>query len=75
MKSVLFLALLGIFPAATLAQSGRVIPCECRDTFGNLHDVGEQVCLTVGGRSFMARCAMAQNVTIWRDTGDTCLSS
>ena len=48
------------------------IPCECRDTFGNLHDVGTRLCLTVDGRTFMALCAMSQNVTIWRDTGAAC---
>lgn len=64
------LSLVGTLPAAA-----REIPCECRDTFGNLHDVGTQLCLTVDGRTFMALCAMSQNVTIWRDTGDGCVSS
>ncbi|WP_371154446.1 hypothetical protein [Jannaschia sp. 2305UL9-9] len=52
--------------------TAKELPCECRDTFGNLHDVGTQVCLTVDGRTFMALCAMSLNVTIWRDTGAAC---
>ncbi len=68
MHSILIATALAILPVIATAE----IPCECRDTFGNLHEVGIEVCLTVDGRTFLARCAMAQNVTIWRDTGKAC---
>lgn len=68
-------ALAALCIVVALPATARDIPCECRDTFGNLHDVGTELCLTVDGRTFMALCAMSQNVTIWRDTGDGCVSS
>ena len=60
---------------ATIGQAAtKAVTCQCRDTYGNLHEVGEQACLSVDGRTFMARCAMSLNVTIWRDTGEGCVT-
>lgn len=55
--------------------SGKVIECYCTDRYGQRHELGDIICLTVGGRSYMAKCAMAQNVPIWRDQKRGCLSS
>ena len=55
--------------------SGKVIECYCTDTFGKRHELGDIICLTVGGRSFMAKCVMAQNNPFWRDQKTGCLSS
>ena len=60
-----------IFAVAANAASAE-IPCQCRDSQGNLHDVGTVLCLRVDGRAFMALCDMSLNVTIWRDTGAAC---
>ena len=54
---------------------GRVIECYCTDTQGARVEIGEQICLFVNGRAFMALCDMSLNVPIWRDTGVGCLSS
>ena len=50
------------------------VECWCRDSTGGRVELGEQACLTVGRRSFMARCAMSLNVTIWRETGEPCVT-
>ncbi|KIT17833.1 hypothetical protein [Jannaschia aquimarina] len=69
MRTIALLTLL-VLPLPSAAE----LPCQCRSTQGELFDVGSQACLTVDGRSFMALCAMSQNVTIWRDTGSPCVT-
>ncbi|NNL17239.1 MAG: hypothetical protein HKP37_00715 [Boseongicola sp.] len=54
---------------------GKVIECYCTDTQGGRVDLGQEICLVVNGRSFMALCDMSLNVPIWRDTGAGCVSS
>ena len=65
------------FPAFgdVITPSGRVIECFCTDTQGARHDIGDIICLTVDRRSFLAKCAMAENVPIWRDQKQGCVSS
>lgn len=65
-------AIVALCTATVTQATAKELPCECRDTYGNLHDVGTELCLTVDGRTFMALCAMSLNVTIWRDTGGAC---
>ena len=71
--------ILGLIATPSLADitgpGGKVIECYCTDTQGARVDIGEQICLVVNGRSFMALCEMSLNVPIWRDTGAGCLSS
>jgi hypothetical protein len=71
--------LLTLLPAAAAADvilpDGRVIDCYCTDTTGGRVELGETICLFVGGRAFMARCEMSLNNPIWRDTGEGCVSS
>ena len=79
-KSVTLACLLGMaFPAVSLADvqtpSGKVIECFCTDSFGQRRELGDIICLTVGQRSYMAKCVMAQNVPFWRDQNMGCLSS
>ena len=57
------------------APDGRVIECYCTDRYGKRHELGDIICLTVGGRSYMAKCVMAQNNPFWRDQKRGCLSS
>ncbi len=61
--------------ADVIGPGGRVIECYCTDTQGARVELGEEICLFVNGRAFMALCEMALNVPIWRDTGSGCLSS
>jgi len=49
--------------------------CFCTDRYGKRHEIGDIICLTVGGRSYMAKCIMAQNNPFWRDQNRGCLSS
>lgn len=49
--------------------------CYCTDSRGDRVEVGERACLKVNGRAFLARCDKALNVTIWRATGEGCVSS
>lgn len=61
--------------ADVAGPGGKVIECYCTDTQGGRVELGQEICLVVGGRSFMALCDMSLNVPIWRDTGAGCVSS
>lgn len=76
LRAVFFLVLMAM-PALgdVKTPSGKTVECYCTDTQGLRVSLGETVCLTVNGRSFMAQCDMSLNVPIWRDTGQGCLSS
>ena len=71
--------LLGLSATTAFADvtgpNGRVVECYCTDTQGLRVEMGEQTCLFVDGRAFMATCDMSLNSPIWRDTGQACLSS
>lgn len=49
--------------------------CYCTDKSGSRVELGETICMYVDGRSFTARCEMSLNNPMWRETGDSCLSS
>ncbi|MDA5094599.1 hypothetical protein O2N63_10935 [Aliiroseovarius sp. KMU-50] len=61
--------------ADVTTPGGKVIDCYCTDTQGSRVELGQEICLFVNGRAFMALCDMSLNVPIWRDTGRACLSS
>lgn len=54
---------------------GTTIDCYCTDREGARVELGEEICLFVDGRAFMARCEMSLNNPMWRPTGSSCLSS
>jgi len=56
-------------------MGGKTVDCYCTDSAGGRVELGEEICLYVDGRAFMARCEMSLNNPIWRDTGRGCLSS
>lgn len=60
---------------ADVNQGGKTIDCFCTDREGARVELGQQTCLFVGGRAFMARCEMSLNVPMWRETGVGCISS
>lgn len=66
-------------PSLALAQdkdhSGSALDCFCTDTLGSRVELGETICLYVGGRAFTARCEMVLNNPAWRETGEGCVSS
>lgn len=72
---VLVLALLPGAATADATIGGRTVDCYCTDTSGARVELGQETCLYVDGRAFMARCDMSLNVPIWRDTGQGCVSS
>ncbi len=49
--------------------------CFCTDRMGKRKELGDIICLTVGGRSYEAKCIMAQNNPFWRDLNRGCMSS
>ena len=49
--------------------------CFCTDRYGKRHEIGDIICLTVDGRSYEAKCVMAQNNLFWRDLNRGCLSA
>jgi hypothetical protein len=74
MRPTLALAALIAAPALADGPSRERPDCYCRGAAGERYEMGERTCLTINGRSFTARCEMAQNVTIWRDTGEGCVT-
>lgn len=73
MWRVLFFLLAGPAGADVVRPDGTVIECYCRDGAGGRVDIGETICLQVGGRAFMALCRMSVNVPDWKDTGEPCV--
>lgn len=61
--------------ADVITPGGKVIDCYCTDTQGSRVELGQEICLYVNGRAFMALCDMSLNVPIWRDTGRGCMTS
>lgn len=67
--------------AATSAQVFRPPPakegfsypdCYCTDSKGGRVEMGERACLTIGDRSFVARCDMSLNNPTWRTEREGC---
>ncbi len=77
MKKIVFIFVLIAQPllADVKGRDGRVIDCYCTDREGARVELGQEICLFVDGRAFMARCEMSLNNPMWRETGDSCLSS
>ncbi|WP_179380540.1 hypothetical protein [Jannaschia marina] len=73
MRRIALVTCLAALPGFGFAQ-GKTVDCYCTDTTGHRVELGQQTCLSISGRSFMARCDMSLNVPIWRDTGRDCLS-
>lgn len=48
--------------------------CFCTDSKGERIELGKSVCITIGSRSFTARCVMAQNNPFWRQISEGCPS-
>lgn len=71
---------LAALPVTAAAQQGvhprpKAPDCYCTDRTGQRVELGQEICLIVDGRAFMASCQMSLNNPIWRDTGRNCLSS
>ncbi|MCO6381667.1 MAG: hypothetical protein JXQ91_05040 [Vannielia sp.] len=76
MKRLLaMLALLATPAVADGTMGGKTIDCYCTDSTGSRVELGQNICLTVGGRSFTAQCQMSLNVPMWREISPNCLSS
>ncbi len=68
----LFLALL---PTLAPAQDkAGTTDCYCTDSGGDRIELGEMICLQVGGRMFTAQCQMSLNVPMWREIENGCLT-
>lgn len=61
--------------ADVLGPGGKVIDCFCTDQTGSRVELGQSICLNVNGRRFTARCEMSQNVPMWREQQDGCVTS
>jgi hypothetical protein len=60
--------------ADVTSPSGKTVDCYCTDKSGSRVELGELRCLSVGGRIYMARCEMALNVPMWRETDGGCVT-
>lgn len=55
------------------AKDGYAYPdCYCTDGEGRRVELGEKICLSVGGRMFLAQCGMSLNNPAWRDLKEEC---
>ncbi|WP_010140826.1 hypothetical protein [Oceanicola sp. S124] len=67
-----------LFALPAMAQEApplKPIECYCTDRQGDRVELGETICLSVDGRSYLAQCQMSLNVPMWREVGPSCLSS
>ena len=71
----LFIITLMVMPMLASAQAKKTVECYCTDKGGSRIELGETICMTVDGRSFMAQCQMSLNNPMWRELSDGCLSS
>ena len=55
--------------------SGKAVDCYCTNSSGDRIELGETICLQVGGRDFLAQCQMSLNVPMWRDLRTGCVTS
>ena len=77
MKRFALLVALAPFAADAdiVTPQGRTIDCYCTNTSGARIELGETICLQVGGRMFMAQCQMSLNVPMWREVQEGCVTS
>lgn len=77
MKQIALLLTLLASPALAGATypSGKPVECYCTDRNGGRVELGQTICLEVGGRMFMAQCQMSLNVPMWREVQQGCLTS
>lgn len=66
-----------IAAAAMLAATAgtaepRDFHCTCRAGDGSKHELGQTVCIRVGGKPYLARCETSLNVTTWHKIQDGC---
>ncbi len=60
---------------ADYIRNGKIVDCYCTDKSGSRVDLGQTTCIQVSGRMYTAQCQMSQNVPMWRELSDGCLSS
>ena len=68
-------ALLLAGEAAMAADGPPDARCNCRNRDGSRPELGQVVCLDVGGQRYLARCEMVLNVTSWQKVQDGCPSA
>ena len=68
-------ALLLVAEAAMAADGPPDARCNCRNRDGSRHELGQVVCLDVGGQRYLALCEMVLNVTSWQKVQDGCPSA
>ncbi|MEM7731498.1 MAG: hypothetical protein AAF280_01800 [Pseudomonadota bacterium] len=59
----------------SVAAQAKTVDCYCTNATGDRVELGEMICLHVGGRSFTAQCQMSLNNPMWREVSDGCLTS
>ena len=74
-RALIALIFLPLPALADTTQGGKTIDCYCTDKTGSRVELGQTICMEVGGRRFMAQCQMSLNVPMWREMQEGCLSS
>ncbi|WP_308918081.1 hypothetical protein [Jannaschia sp. LMIT008] len=69
---VLVLSTLPALAQTGVTRSGG--DCDCVTAQGRAVAQGEMTCLTINGRTIMARCDMSQNSPIFRYTDEACVT-
>jgi hypothetical protein len=60
------------FAGVLLLVSMQAFAHQCSDSTGQRVNIGELACLTINGKSHMARCEKSGDDMIWRRVGDGC---
>ena len=76
-KATFICAATALIPLTTLADGASVKwpECFCTDRSGARIELGETTCLSVDGRTYLARCEMMLNNPMWREIGSSCAVS
>lgn len=75
MRWLICLFMLATPAFADSTSVGNTGDCYCTDRMGDRVELGDTICLTVDGKSFLAQCQMSLNNPMWRKISDGCLSS
>ncbi|WP_372675351.1 hypothetical protein [Aquicoccus sp.] len=74
-RLAIILSVLATQAAADVQKGGKTVDCYCTDKTGARVELGENICMQVDGKMFMAQCQMSLNNPMWRKLSDGCPSS
>ncbi|MEM1235653.1 MAG: hypothetical protein AAGI10_01700 [Pseudomonadota bacterium] len=74
MRYIMLFTMLAATATGAIAQQ-KTVDCYCTDSTGSRIELGQTICLDVGGRMFTAQCQMSLNNPMWRELFNGCATS